>query len=102
VFAGDAPFRLGADTGGVRSANQEDPLPALLTPAQGLSLAIYLDQRKFDEFYALTGIHVEDSTGRKHHLGRRQLRAAKQHVRSSAGACASADPFTIQIGKRPE
>ena len=66
--------------GGVRPASQDDPLPALLAPAQSVTLEIYLGGSTLTEFQVVRAIAVEDSNGRKHRLPRKELDTAKLYM----------------------
>jgi hypothetical protein len=91
-------------SGGARPANQETPLPALLKPSQSVTLPIYVGSQSLGEFGVLTGMYVEDSTGRRHHLARRQLRATQERVRKTVADFAQGPdmPYTLRINKERE
>jgi hypothetical protein len=83
--------------GGVRPATQEDEkLPALLTPAKSVRVSIYLSAANIERFYATSAIAVEDSSGRKHYVAQAHLQSMKDRIRKTA-AVAGGDPHFLAV-----
>ena len=83
--------------GGIRPATQEEQiLPALLTPAKSVEIPICLSANNFDRFYATNGIAVEDSAGRKHRVNRHHLKSMQERVQQTAKVT-NGEPYSVRV-----